>query len=310
MMGKDDKNQEFLRKLDRFDRAGSRVMSWILLALYILFTGGILVGTVYYGVREFQGNGDSEQLTICCAMLLILAAIPVCGKLVNHFFKSLDQKNDAFDPRTMALPDNGTVTLEGTLHRMSTQTGAIVWDGILGCVAFSLLLTLAMGIGNRPRVLLACAGVMILIAVGHTVFHLLWKKKSFTKKMLRNTAGAIALEHPEAYAEAVEESLNRGVLAYEKELILTDEYILGNAEWDIYFTPVAIPREQITEFVFFYRRMVVGGRTSRTLGILRCNADGKKLADLVLGQRPKTERILKILRHYQLSWQEKELEYV
>lgn len=310
MMGKDDNNQEFLRKLDNFDRAGNRIMYRLVIVLYVLFTCGILAGTAYYGVREFQGNGDSEQLTICCAMLLVLAAIPVCKKLVTHFFKYLERKNDAFDPRTMALPDYGTVTLEDALHRMSTQTGAIVWDGILGCVAFSLLFTLAMGIGNRPLVLLVCACVIILITVGHTVFHLLWKKKSFTKKMLRNTAGAIAVEHPEAYAEAVEESLRRGVLSYEKELILTNEYILGNAEWDIYFTPVAVPRAQITEFVFFYRRIVVVGRTSRTLGILRCNADGKKLVDLVLGPRPKAERILKILRHYQFSWREEELTYV
>lgn len=310
MMGKDDKNQEFLRKLDRFDRAGNRILHWLVIVLYILFTGCILAATVYYGVREFQGDGDSEQLTVCCAMLLILAAIPLCGKLVDLFFRHLDQKNNTFDPRTMALPEQGTVTLESALHRMSTQTGAIVWDALWGCVAFSLLFLAVLDMGNRPRVLLGCAGVLVLIAVGHTAFHLLWKKKSFTKKMLRNTAGAIVLEHPEAYAEAVEESLKRGVLAYEKELILTDEYILGNAEWDIYFTPVAIPRAQITEFTFFYRRMVSGGRASRTLGILRCNADGKKLADLVLGQRPKTERILKILRHYQFSWREEELEYV
>lgn len=309
MMEKDD-NQEFLWKLDHFDRAGSRILHWIVIALYVLFTCGILAGTVYYGVREYQGNGDPEQLTVCCAMLLVLAAIPLCGKLVNHFFKYLGQRNEAFDPRTMKLPEQGTVTLEGALHRMSTQTGAIVWDVILGCIAFSLLFTLALGIGDRPLILLVCGCLMILIAVGHTVFYLHWKKRSFTKKLLRNTAGAIALEHPEAYAEAVEESLKRGVLSYEKELILTDEYILGNAEWDIYFTPVAIPRAQITEFVFFYRRMVVGGRASRTLGILRCSANGKKLADLVLGQRPEAERLKKILSYYQFSWREEEFTYV
>ncbi len=309
MKEKDD-NQEFLRKLDRFDRAGSRILYRIVIALYVLFTCGILAGTAYYGVREFQGTGDPKQLTVCCAMLLVLAAIPLCSKLFDLFFRHLGQKNDAFDPRTMALPKQGVVTLEGALHRMSTQTGAIVWDTIWGCVAFSLLFLAALDMGNRPRVLLACAGVLVLIAVGHMVFHLLWKKRSFTKKLLRNTAGAIPLEHPEAYAEAVEESLKRGVLCYEKKLILTDEYILGNAEWDIYFTPVALPRAQITEFVFFYRRMVVGGRASRTLGILRCIANGKKLADLELGQRSEAERLKKILSHYQFSWREEALTYV
>lgn len=309
-MKKDENNQEFLKKLDHFDQAGKKITYRIVVVLYVLFTCFILAGSVYYGVREFQGNGDSKQLTICCVTLLALAAIPVCSKLVDRFFIYLEQKNNAFDPRTMTLPAQGTVTLEDALHRMSTQTGVIVWDMILGCVVFSLLFLLAFGLGNRPRILFICVCMVILIALGHTGFHLLWKKKRFTKKMLRNTSKVMELTHPEAYAGAVEESLRRGVLSYEKELILTDEYILGSVEWDTYYTPVAIPRAQITEFTFFYRRMVVGGRNSRTVGILRCAADGKKLADLVLGPQAKAERIMSILSYYQFSWRKEKLNYI
>lgn len=309
MMKKDDSNQEFLRKLDHFDQAGGKIMSRLMVVLYVLFTCCILVGTVYYGVREFRGNGDSEQLAICCVTLLVLAALPVCNKLADRFLKHLGQKNHTFDPSTMALPAQGAVTLEDALHRMSTQTGVIVWDTIWGCVVFSLLFLLALGMGNRPRILLVCVCVTILLALGHAVFHLLWKKKSFTKRMLRNTSKIMELTHPEAYGEAVEESLKQGVLSYEKELILTNEYILGRAEWDTYYRPVAISRAQITEFTFFYQRMV-GGRSSRTVGILRCSADGKKLVDFVLGPQPKAERILKILSYYQFSWQEGKLTYV
>ena len=38
-MGKDDNNQEFLRKLDHFDRAGNRIFHWIVVNLYAVFTG-------------------------------------------------------------------------------------------------------------------------------------------------------------------------------------------------------------------------------------------------------------------------------
>lgn len=38
-MGKDDNNQEFLRKLDHFDRAGNRILHWIVVNLYAVFTG-------------------------------------------------------------------------------------------------------------------------------------------------------------------------------------------------------------------------------------------------------------------------------
>lgn len=309
-MGKDNNNQKFLKKLDRFDQAGKRMTHRIVAVLYIVFTCCILAGTVYYSVRQLRGDGDSEQLAICCAMLLFLAAIPVCNKLVDRFFKHLDQKNSAFDPRTMALPEQGTATLEDALHRMSTPVGMIVWDVICGCVAFSLLFMQVLGIGDRSRIPLVCACAAVLLVVGHTVFHLLWKKKRFTGKLLRNAAKTLALPQPEAYAKAVEESLKRGVLAYEKELILTDTYILGSMEWDTYFTPVAIPRAQVTEFTFFYRRMVVGGRNSRTVGILRCTAEGKQLADLVLGPQPKAERLKKILGYYHFSWREGETVYI
>lgn len=308
-MEKGNNNQGFLKKLDHIDRAGKRMTNRVVAVLYIVFTCCILAGTVYYGVRQLRGDGDSEQLAICCGMLLVLAAIPVCNKLVNRFFKRLEQRGSAFDPRAMALPAQRTVTLEDALHRMSTPVGVIVWDVIWGCMAVSLLFMLALGMGDRLRILLVCVCVAAALAVGHAVFRLLWKKKPFTQKMLRNAAKALALPHPEAYAKAVEESLKRGVLAYEKELILTDEYILGSVEWDTYYTPVAIPRAQVTAFTFFYRRMVVGGRNSRTMGILRCTGDGKNLADFVLGPQPKAERIMKILGYYQFSWREEEITY-
>lgn len=307
-MGKKD-NQEFLRKLDHFDEAGRKISYGIVVALYVVFTCFILAAAVYYGVRQFQGKGDPEQFAVCCVMVLVLAAIPVCNKLLDRFFKQLGQKNDAFDPRTMALPEQGTVTLEAALHRMSTQTGTIVWDVIWGCVEFSLLFLWIFNLGNRTRILLDCAFVVVLIIVGHTGFQLMWKKQSFIKKMLRNTSKAIVLDHPGVYAQAVEESLNRGVLSYEKELILTDEYILGSVEWDTSYMPVAIPRGQITELVFFYRRLT-GGRTPRTVGILRCNADGKKMVDFVLGPPLKAEKIKKILGYLQISWREEELTYI
>lgn len=307
MTGKE--TRDFLRKLDRVDQTGQRVMSRGVVILYVIFTCFTLGATIYYGVRGFRGNGDTKQFVICGTILLILAAFFVCNQLIDLFFKNISQKNSAIDLRTMELPAQGSVTLEDALHKMSAQTAVIVWDTLLGCVVFSLLCMLAFGLGDTPRILLLCIGITACIAAGHVFFHFLWKRKSFTKKMLNNTAKAIGLKQPEAYAAAVEQSLKKGVLAYEKGLILTEEYILGCAEWDTYYTPVAIPREQVEELIFFYRRMV-GGKNSRTVGILRCNADGKKLVDLVLGPSLKAERIKRILDFYQIPWREEELAYI
>lgn len=301
-------NQKFMKKLDNFDQSMNRIMNRLVIFLYAIFTCFIFAATFYYGVCEIQGNGNTKQFTICSTMLLVLAAIPVCNKFVDLFLKRFLQKNDAFDPRAMVLPAHG-VTLEDALHKMSTQTGVIVWDTIWGCVVFSLLCLLAFGIGNRPRILFLCVCVIALIAVGHIVLKLLWKRRSYVKKMLRNTSKIIGLNDPVGFAAAIEESLKRGVLSYEKELILTDEYILGSVEWDIHYTPVAIQKAQITEFVFFYRRMV-GSRYSRTIGILRCVRADKQVVDLALGPYIKSEKIKKILAYYKISWREEQLTYV
>lgn len=302
-------NQEFLEKLDKFDRSGRKTMYRLIFILYAVFTCFILAATVYYVVLEFQGNGDPGQLTNCSAMLLVLAAIPVCGKMADLFIKCLLQKNEAFDPGTMELPAHGSVRLEDALHRMSTQTGAIVWDTIWGCVVVSLLCLLAFGMGDPPRILLLCVFVIVLTVVGHMIFRLLWKRRSFVKKMIRNTSKVIEMDDPASYAAAIEESLKRGVLCYEKELILTGAYILGNAERDNSYIPVAIPRAQVTEYIFFYQR-IAGDGNSRTVGILRCVSNGKKLVDFVLGPQKKAEKLKKILAYYQISWREEKLYYV
>lgn len=302
-------NQEFLKKADQIDHGLNKIMYRIAAICYVIFMCFIFVAIVYYVVSEFRGNGNPHQLTMCSVTFLALAAIPVCGRLMDLFFEHFFKKNTGFDPRTMELPARGSVGLEDALHKLSTQTAVIVWDVIWGCVVFSELFLLAVGMGYSNRILFLLVCEAVLIAVGHTVFHLLWKRRSFIKKMIKNTSKVMKLDDPKAYAVAIEESLKRGVWSYEKELILTDEYILGSVESDTFYTPVAIQRAQITEFVFFYRRIVAGGMGARIIGILRCVSDGKKLVDFVLSPGIKAEKIKKILGYYQISWREEKLNY-
>ena len=126
--------------------------------------------------------------------------------------------------------------------------------------------------------------------------------------MLENTTKYLPQCVHAGYADAVDASLQRGVLSYERELILTHDYLLGTVKSDTQFFPVAIPRARVTEYVFYYR-CLVRGRYSRTYGVLSCRANGQSLADRVLGQVPKTRKILGILDHYQIPWTEGELIY-
>lgn len=304
-MGKED--QEFLKKLDKIDQTGNKIIYWIFVIFYAAGTFWLLVEAIYFGVGAIQGNGTEKQFTDCCVVLLILAAIPVCCRLVDWFIKGFFKKDNAYEPHLAKQP--ASLTLEDALHKLSTQTAVIVWDVTWGCVLFSLLCLLAFNMGNRLRIMLLCVCMTIIILAGHALFHFIWKKRSFTKRMLCNTSKYILIDRPSDYANAVEESLKRNLLSYEKEFILTDEYILGCTQQGVILTPAAIKREDIEELVFFYQR-IVNGRYSRTVGILSCRTSGKKPVDLVLGLQPKVNKVLKILKYHHISWREDGTIYV
>ena len=107
----------------------------------------------------------------------------------------------------------------------------------------------------------------------------------------------------------VDDSLNSGVLSYERELILTKDYILGSAETDLRYLVVAVPRTEVTEFVYYFRR-TVSGKHFRMIGFLSCRANGEKLVDLVVGPLDRAKKILQILDYYQIPWTEEDMTYV
>lgn len=300
-------NQKFLKKVDKVDRTIGKFTYKAAVVLYAVITLFVAAAVVYYVICEIKGTGNPKQLAICCASLLLLAAIPVCGKLIDLLFKWFFHRDNVLDPQTMELPKQGSVGLEAALHKMSTQTGVIVWDSLWGCVLVSLLFSLLFINGNKPRILLICVCLAFIIAIGHVLFRLIWKKHSFIKKMLCNTEKFIPLASD--YAREVDESLLQNILCYEKELIMTDKYILGSIEHDTKFIPVAIPIEQVKEFVFFYRR-VVNGKYSRSLGILSCRISSTNSVNFMLGIPTKTQKILKILNFYNISWREDKTTYV
>lgn len=297
-----EKSQSFLKKLDTFDRRLHSIIVRVGRLLYGVVTLCLLGASVYYGTTGLQSTVDKEQFAVCGTGFLLLAALPAVCKLFAFLINRVLKKDAAFNPSVMKLPPADTIALEDALHRMAEKTGVLVWDLLLGCLLVSLLFCMLFAAGST-HMLLACIYITTIMAAGHLFFYFLWKKRTFTKKMLRSTSVYIPVEDPDSYAGCVEASLRQGILSYEKELILTQEFILGNAEWDTAYTPVAIPRWRITSFTFFYRK-TVQSRYSRTVGILRCHLTGyeSKPVDLVVGFSEKANKILRILSYYHIKW--------
>lgn len=128
----EENNQEFLKKLDKVDETGKRIVNRIMIILYAVFTVVALSLTVYYGVLVIQGNDNTKQFVSAFILLLLLGAIPLCYKLFDLVFCYFFKKDTTYDPGTAVLPVPGTVTLEDALHKMSSQVGVIVWDSLWG----------------------------------------------------------------------------------------------------------------------------------------------------------------------------------
>lgn len=297
---KENKEQKFLKKLDTFNQVTNSILWRIFIVIYVIVMLFLLAGAVYYGMRGNQSSTDEKQFIICSVTFMGMCALLGCGKLFDKLMNKFYERDNTLDPATMKLPQAGTVKLEDALHIMSTQTAVIVWDTICGCIIFSLLFCVLFVGGNWTRVLLICVYMTVFLVAGHILFHWLWKKRSFKKKLLRNTAQYLSIENLPDYEKKVEESLNRAVLCYEKEFVMTEDYILGNAQRDTSFIPVAIPANQITEFIFFYKKMVTS-RYVRTCGILRCVLRNGKSVDLILDMQPKAEKILRILNYRHIN---------
>lgn len=303
----DKDEQRRLKKRDQSNIASHKVLCWL------TTVGGLglvafMIGI--YVVNVVRGTATRQQLIYCCAAVSGVVVVALAVWLIRNWENRVFRRDIALDPATMALPARGTVTLNGALHKMTMPVGAIVWVVIWGGLLFSMLFMLGDA-AHRAATVRNLAVMAVLMAGGYPLLYLLWRKKSFVQKMIQHSAQFFPTEVHDGYADSVAASLQRGVLAYERELILTDDYLLGalgTGEWDTRYEPIAVPRARVSEYVFYYKRMVTG-RISRTVGILACKTSDGTPINIFLGQVPKTQKVLRILDYYQIPRTEKEIIY-
>lgn len=298
----DKDEQQRLKKREQFNIAEHRVRRWFT-TVASLGLVAFIVG--FYVVNAVRGTATRQQLILCCAAVLSAVVVALAVWLIRNWENRVFRRDITLDPARMLLPARGTVTLSGALHKMTIPVGAIVWVVIWGCLIFSMLFMLGDA-AHRAATVQNLAVMAVLMAGGYPLLYLLWRKKSFVQKMVQHSTQFFPAEVHEGYADSVEASLQRGVLAYERELILTDDYLLGalgTGEWDTRYEPIAVPRASVSEYVFYYKRMVTG-RYSRTVGILTCRTSGGTPINLILGQVPKAQKVLRILDYYQIPWTE------
>lgn len=298
--------QKFLKFMDKVNLFISRLME----GMVYLIALGFLGSAVYCGVCEFRGIDMGNRFGSSLAGFCLFSGMIICVKLFLYWVGRLHQKEYAFDPSTMELPERGTITLETALHHMAIKMGLIIWDSVFGILLGTLLLLMLFLGGNIPLILLICLILALLLAGGHVFFSWRWKKKSFLDKLIRNTEKYIKVGDARDFAVSLEDSLMRGVLYYAQEMTLTADYIIGLTEADTCFIPVAIPRAEIRSIVFYRRRPVMNRYRKYDTGVLKCSLSNGTRVEFLIGQGPRMQRVLKVLSYYRISWIEEEVVYV
>lgn len=298
--------QTMLKALHKFERAVRKTLYGLLHIMTFL----CLIGTVYFGILAASGKNTGGRFASFLTVFLALAASDALASLFIWSLKKALKKQLEFDPASMTLPPKGSVTLDNALRQMTLHTGLIWWDGVFGILlAIMALLTVFVG-GDLFRCLLACLILAALLTVGHFFFTWRWKKRSFTKKLLKYTGKYIRISGPEEFAAALEESLKKGVLYYAPELVLTDEFIIGNAGTQLGVETVAIPRVGITDFIYYCKRPVASSYHKYDMGVLKCRMYGGQSVEFQIGQALRMLRIPKMLSYYQIPFKEEETIYV
>lgn len=295
----DTSGQKTLKVLYRGQQWVSRIACGI---LYLLLVGGF-IASIYYKILEIRGVNTGKSVVYFQTFLMAAVAL-ACVKLMNAAAGWFRKQDYNFDPLKMKLPEHGTVDLEQALHRMSYKTAVIIWDTVFITLLVILLMLMLISHGNVPRILLIAFGLFLFLAAGHAGFNKRWEKHSFAGKMVQNTEKYMPIEHSQGYAKRVEESLKRGILYYAKEMILTSDFIIGIVETDISFHPVAIPRSEITEIIFYQKRPVMNSCRKCDMGILKCRLNGGHMVELLIGQDSRMIRVVKVLNYYGIEWKE------
>lgn len=300
----DFREQKLLKRWDKGNRIFANIIRGMDLIAVVM-----LIMAVYYGDGEISGTMEGKRAFNYFGRFLIFAAMGVCGKLLDAVLCAVQKRAYQFDSREMVLPERGTVTLETALHAMSIKMGVIYWDTAFGLLLGILLLLMFCLGGNIPLILMFCLILAVLLAGGYFFWSWLWKKRSFAGKLLNNTKTFIPMENTFEYAAAVERSLADGVLYYDKEMVLTRNFIIGLLETDIRFVPAAVPRAEIAQLAFFCRSPVLNRYRKYDMGILDCRLYSGQSIEFLIGQGPRMERILRVLDYYGIAWSEEETVY-
>ncbi len=192
--------------------------------------------------------------------------------------------------------------LQDVLRKMRGKPLLLAWDIIQGIGLFAMLIVIITGWNTFDKNIELSMG-LLLIASYQIIMHFLishsYNIHNYIGKLLEITGKYYEYGDEQAFLQYVTGSLKERTVLNTGQLILTEDLILGYAEGDLIFRPVAIPRSEILESEF-YVKYVFGKAPNR--GVLKCQLKNKKSLDLyVTIGRGRIDEMKNLLRQHNFN---------
>lgn len=273
----------------------------------IVMLGFLVYEAVVFGIEEFDNNSSGGMFTFIFAMLLIIiAGLAVVWTVPQKIHDNGRKKADEWEPSPMEEVKAQGWNLNKVLGQMSLNTGVIIWDTLWGCfLAMDVFLVVFLG-GNVFAYVVT--GIMALILIiGHYLFKKAYKKAKYSNTVLKYTEESCGtIIKKEEFISWLDEEVRNNILYQSKQFALTEQAIIGRLVSEIYFQPVAIPRQLIKEVTFEFSISLNRYGSKYPVGILNCFLHNGKMVKLYLGSSKTACKVLKVLQKYSVCVTENE----
>ena len=289
----DDKEQKTAKRSFNFSVGIRKVQFYFLVAMLAI---GIVM-TIVFGVMSITDETKVRMFKACGIITIIIVLGFLFGHLLMKLIEYLVKKQNQGD----VLPDVSERTLKSTLNYMRGNIGGLIWDIMWGIIAFSaLVVSLPNGLFKEDinvRLRTTILVSIVIFIVGHIFFKIMHKRRDLTSKMLKQTKKFYDYDDAEKYAEYVDWSLRDNMLLRCRQVVLTKEVLLGYANTDCYFIPVAVPREYIDE-AEFREVLSTNSKASYCDGVLACRLKNGKVIDFYLSRGIGNKQVCDLLIKY------------
>lgn len=293
-------------KINKITNTIRTIVMWMLL-VFIFCTGVYQIAV--YGIPLFHHERDVKRVLTGLELLGLLIFIWAFVKLLNMFFTYLDRKQGNFtkeiNPKNW--PSKRLRTIKHTLTYMSIRSGLLAWDIFTGCVLGSFLLTIiVMGIDKNieelERFVLAFPQIVIFFLVIRGVLWLYYRLRKYKEKMLFYCKKYLGENRIYDVTKNLEQSLKEDLYYYSPMWVITKDFFLAWCEADDLFHPIALPVKEMRHLKYEVRVRTVRRAVVQS-AVIVCSLRNGNSVDLYVGNRFKTDVIWRVLRYFQIPFE-------